>query len=178
MATEGGLGAELGRYETDNLRRRRIAFVAVPLGAVVACAGVVMVLVVGDTDAVGAMVFPALVGGLGLGAFVVGLWQAVLSVTRTDEAFILYEGGLVHSYAGRSCALSWSDIADVKDAGRDTAVHRALGGDIAYSVTLHSPVNGRRNVTITGFTDDAVRLAETVRQAALHGIRPKQSGPR
>lgn len=174
MATERDLGALLGRYETDNLRRRRIALVAVPVGAVVVGLGVSMMLLIVDVDAGGARIFPALAIGLGLGVLVVGLRQAWLSSTRTDEAFTLYEGGFVHSYAGKSWAISWDEIADVKDNGKDTALQRALGGDVQYSVTLSSRVDGRRSVTITGFTDDAVPLAETVRQAALQGILPTQ----
>lgn len=175
MAAEHELGAVLGRYETDNERRRRIAFVAVPVGVAVGCLGVLMMLVL-DVDAGGAMIFPALVGGAGFGAFVVGLCQAWLSATRTDEVFTLYEGGLVHSYGGKSWPISWAEIADIKDNGKESALHRALGIDVQYRVVLRSPVGGRRSVTISGFTDDAVRLAETVRQAAVHGIRPGRYG--
>lgn len=177
MATEHEFGVLLGRYETDNRRRRRIAFVAVPVGAVAACIGVLMLLLVVDVSSGGASIFPSLVCGFGLGAFFVGLWQARLSATRSDEAFTLYQGGLVHSYGGRSWAVSWAEMADVKNNSRDTALNRALGTDIQYSVKLHAPVDGRKSLTVTGLTHDAVRLAETVQQAALHGIPPVRRPP-
>jgi hypothetical protein len=181
MAGEHELGAALGRYEIDNRRRRRIAFVAIPVGGVVACVGVLMLLLAEASDSytAGAGAFPSIVSGIGFGSFLVGLYLARLSATRTDEAFTLHEHGFVHSYSGKTWAISWAEIADVKKNGRDNALNRALGGDVQYNVKLRSPVGGRKSVTITGLTDDAARLGETVRQAALHGIHPERdpAGP-
>ena len=172
MATERELGAVLGRYETDNRRRRKIAVIGVPAGAALTAIGMMVVLSGLGTPAIGVMVFPAFATGIGLGVFVVGVWQALLSVTRTDEAFTLHEGGFVHSYAGKSWAIAWDEIADVKDNGRDTMLQRALGGDVRYRVKLRSPVGRRRSVTITGFTTDAVELTKLVEQAVVHDVRP------
>ncbi|TKG72779.1 hypothetical protein [Prauserella endophytica] len=176
MATESELRAVLGRYPTDNRRRRRIAILATPLGAVAGCLGMLMMLLIAGNEPASAMVFPAFVTGFGLGALFAGLWQARLAATRTDEVFTLYQGGLGHAYAGTSWAVSWSDIAGVKDNGRDTAFQRALGLDVHYRVALRSPVGGRRSVTITGLTHDAVGLAEAVRQAASACSSPEVHG--
>ncbi|MFF5986695.1 hypothetical protein [Prauserella flavalba] len=176
MATEHELGAVLGRYPTDTRRRRRIALVATPLGAVTATAGLLMMLLVAGNDPAAAMIFPAFATGFGLSALCVGLWQARLAATRTGEVFTLYQGGLGQSYAGTSWAVGWGDIARVKDNGRDTAFQRALGLDVHYRIALRSPVDGRRSVTITGLTHDAVGLAEAVRQAASAYPSPEVHG--
>ncbi|MGP4014345.1 hypothetical protein [Saccharopolyspora sp. 5N708] len=177
MAAVQELGAMIERFETDNRRRRRISMVAVPLGAVAACLGVLMLLALDESASGGTRIFPSLVCGLGLGAFGVGCWQGWLSFTRPDEVFTLYEGGLVHSYAEKSWAIGWHEITKVTDNGRDNALHRALGGDISYYIKFRAPVGGRRGMSITSLTRDADWLGETVRQAAEHGNNPRPDAP-
>lgn len=163
IATEQELGAVVERFDIDNRRRRRIFIVAASVGAVIGCLGVVMLLVLGGLpDASGALVFPSLVGGVGFGVFAVGIWQGRLSYARSDEVFMLHEGGLVHAYAGRSWAISWDEITGLTDQGRDNALHRVLGGDVGYTLKLRSAVGGRRFVVINGLTEDAFRLGEIV----------------
>lgn len=175
MAAEQELGALIARYETDNQRRRKIFVVAVPLGAVAACLGALMlVLIGGSAGASGAVLLPGLVCGLGLGSCGAGIWQGWLSVTRPDEVFALYEGGLVHAYAGKSWAISWGKITKVTNQSeRYNPLGRAFGADVRYRIKLGSAVGGRRVVMITGLTNEADRLGEIVRQAAHDGVRPR-----
>jgi hypothetical protein len=174
MAAEQDLGAVIERYETDHRRRRGIAVVGVPLGAVVTCLGVLMIALIGGPDEVGgSTVFPGLVCGFGLSVLGAGIWQGLLSVTRPGEVFTLHEGGLVHAYAGKSWAVGWDEMAKVSDRGNENVVHRALGWDFYYRIKLRSAVGGRRAVVITGLTEDAMWLGEAVRQAVEDGAHPK-----
>lgn len=175
MAVEQDLGAVVKRYNTDNQRRRRICLVAVPLGLIAACVGFLMAMLVGGPAAAGGALFiPSLVMGVGLGSFLVGLWQGRLSFTRRDESFTVYEHGLVHAYSGKSWAISWDEIDKVTDNSRDNMLNRALGGDVNYSIKLRSPIGGRRYVVITGVTEDAVWLGETVEQAVHDRKHPSR----
>lgn len=173
MAAEQELGAVVGRFESDNRRRRRIFAVAVPVGAVVAClAGLSLVVVAGRGGSTAPVLLPGLVCGLALGALGTGIQQGWLSRTRRDEAFTLYEGGLVHSYAGKSWAISWDEITKVADEGRNNALYQALGAEVRCRIKLRSSVGGRRVLMITGITRDAQRLGEMVQRAVDLGTRP------
>ncbi|TDC96639.1 hypothetical protein E1292_38000 [Nonomuraea deserti] len=174
MAVVRDLGTPVKRHETDIRRRKRIFLVAVPLGVLAACLGILMVAALGGPAVTGgATVIPGVVLGMGLGAFGAGLWQGLLSVTRPDEAFTLYEGGLAHSYAGRCRAISWDEIAKVIDHSRDNLLNRALGGDVHYRVKLRCAVGGRRVLVITGLTEDAAWLGEMVEQAVWDRDHPR-----
>ncbi|GAA1950097.1 hypothetical protein [Amycolatopsis minnesotensis] len=178
MAAEQELGAVVGRFESDNRRRRRIFAVAVPVGGVVAAlTGLWFVVLAGRGGSPSLVLLPCLACGLALGALAVGIQQAWLSRTRPDEAFTLHEGGFVHSYAGKSLAISWDEIVKIANEGRDNALYRVLGADVRYRVKLRSAVGGRRVVMITGITEDALRLGGTVQHAVHHGTRPKPEAP-
>lgn len=178
MAAEQELGAVVGRFECDNRRRRRIFAVAVPVGGVVACIAALLILVVGARGGSTAPVLlPGLVCGLALGAVATGIQHGWLSRARPDEAFTLYEGGLVHSYAGKSRAISWDEIVKVNDEGRNNAFYQALGAEVRYRIKLRNAVGGRRVVMITGITRDARRLGEIVRRAVHEGTRPSPDAP-
>jgi hypothetical protein len=178
MAAEEELGAVVGRFESDNRRRRRIFAVAVPVGAVVACmTGLLLFLVAGRGGSTAPVLIPGLVCGLALGTVGTGIQQGWLSRARPDEAFTLHEGGLVHSYAGKSWAISWDEIIKVTDEGRNNALYQALGAEVRVRIKLRSPVGRRRVVMITGITQDAHRLGEIVQRAVHHGTRPSPDAP-
>jgi hypothetical protein len=166
---EQQLGEVIRRYETNNGRRGRLAVIAVLTGISIGGLGVVMLIIVDDSPQIAAGAIPSVIIGIGLGLLLVGIWLGWLFLTRSGEAFTVHEGGLVHAYAERSRAITWGEIAEVVDQGKDTVPARVLGGDVSCRIKLN---NGGRALVITGHTRDAGHLVETVRQAALHDVRP------
>ena len=171
------LGAMVGRFASDNDRRRRIFAVAVPVGGTVAFASGLLLGIVGGAGPGAPVLLPGAVCGIALGSMLAGLQHGWRSRTRRDETFTLYEGGFTHSYAGSSQTIHWGEIAKVAVESRDNALWRALGAEVRYRVKLKPTVDGRRVVMITGITLDADRLGWAVYQAVHHGDRPRPDTP-
>ncbi|PXY31408.1 hypothetical protein [Prauserella muralis] len=168
MTEDGDLGALAGRYETDNGRRGRHALVLLLLGLVVTPVSVILVLPAYGNSLVGDDVLPSVLLGCGGGLLLMGAWQGVLFLTRAGEAFELYEHGLVQVYGGKRRVARWDDVTGITDNGKDTALARALGGNVNVQVKLAQG----RGVVITGLTEDAEHLALAVRRAVEDGARP------
>lgn len=164
------LGAFIERYETDNHRRGVRALAALVGGVLVTGLGMVMFVPLragGGEPPAGAEFVPAVVLGCGLGSVLMGVLQGLRFFKRTDETFLLYEDGLVHTWSGRTQVIRWDDIAKVVDSGKDSMIARAMGGDVNCVISLKP--GGR--VVITGFTEYADRLAGAVEAAAARQAR-------
>lgn len=175
MTTEQDLGALIGRYPSDNSRRRWIFAVGTPLGAVAGLCGILMIAAFAGGETTAPVILPGLVAGLGIGAMITSLIQGWHALTRADEAFLLYEGGLVHTYGGKSRAIRWEEIKKVHDEGRGNPLYGAVGRGTCYRVRLYPGPGSRRALLITSITEGAESLGEIVRQAAMDGTRPKPS---
>ncbi|MFC4012104.1 hypothetical protein ACFOY2_33055 [Nonomuraea purpurea] len=145
------------------------------MGALAAFVGAASIVFLDSGSApAGAGVFPSMLCGAGLGAFGMGLVLGWPSITRSDEVFILYEHGLVHAYGGTSWAFGWEEMATVTiPEARENALARLLGGGVRCQIRLATAAGGGRNVVITGLSEAAEWLAETVRQAVQDGVHPK-----
>jgi hypothetical protein len=82
--------------------------------------------------------------------------------------FQLREGGLVYRRTGETRVIPWTDIRKVKENGQDNAVTRSAGWDVHCKLRL----KGGGTLLITGFTEDARTLAQTVRHAVHNGVSP------
>jgi hypothetical protein len=181
MAPERELGAFVGRFETDNMRRGLVALAGLLLGVVITGLGIVFYAIVdeaaGKMPSGGAsdpLLLPCAVFGVGLGLLLAGGLFGWQFASRRGEVFMLYEGGLVREYAGRTRIIEWDEIAkaDNNKNVKDNAFSRALGGDVSCLIKLKD--GGK--VVITGFTANAANLAKTVEIAVRDGIRPNQPG--
>lgn len=150
MATERELGAFVARYPIDHARRRTIGEVALWVGVAVTVLGILWAIgTVHDPNPVTLVV--VLAGLVVLGGAV---WADRAHGQRSDEAYTVYQGGLVHAYGGRSWAIGWEEIAGV--AGRGTVC----------LVRLVPKPGGRRAFLVTRLTRRADQLGAILRRAA------------
>lgn len=154
------LGAWEKRYPVDNGRRGRIAIVCLLLGVVVTPLSLLLAGQAYDTQAPGDDFVPSLLAGVGIGLLGVGCGVGWLFRARAGEAFDLHAGGLVHSYKNHRRAVRWSDITEVTDLGKDTALARLLGADVTVQLKLAQG----RPITITALTAEATDLVAAVRR--------------
>jgi hypothetical protein len=160
MAAE--LGELTARYVTDNRRRGRISVTTFLLGIVVTAVGVPMCVIAYQNPVSTDDLVPSFVLGAGLGLLLMGGWLGRRYFVYSGEVFELYEGGIVHAYAGKRFPISWAQIKKVANTGKDTALARAIGGDVSCRITT---TDGRA-IVITGLTEGARDLADTVTRAA------------
>jgi hypothetical protein len=160
MAAE--LGELTARSVTDNRRRGRIAMIIFLLGVVVTAIGVPMCVITYQNSVSTDDLVPSFVLGCGLGLLLMGGWMGRRYFAYSGEVFELYEGGIVHAYAGKRFPVSWAQIKKVASTGKDTALARAMGGDVSCRITTTEG----RTILITGLTEGARDLAEAVTRAA------------
>lgn len=171
MANESELGAFVARYPTDLALRRRVGEAALWVGLALTVLGILWAIgTVRDPSPVTLVV--VLAGLVVLGAAV---WADRAHGMRTDEAYTLYQGGLVHAYGGRTWVIGWDDIARVvclMPSGRryinrpDGPVRSGFGWDAVYRVKLAPSAGGRRALLITHLTEKADQLGAILRRAA------------
>lgn len=163
------LGTFIQRYETDNHRRGVRALVTGIVGVLVTGLGIGMYALVLpsmlDGSLVGgAAVVPAAVLGVGVVSLMAAIVHGKRFFTRAQESFSVYQYGLVHAHSGQTRVIRWDEIAKVVTRDNDKPAARALAGDLSCTITVK---NGSR-VVITGFTDRADRLADSVEAATAH----------
>ncbi|UED85858.1 hypothetical protein [Streptomyces profundus] len=165
------LGAVREEFRTDSGKRAVVGWSALALGAVAVAVGVPLLLGQADEarEGFGPTLIPGLLLGVGLAGLVVGgvrVWQAV---SRPGESFALREHGLVHHHAEERTAVFWEDVARVRD-------QRARGPELLGS-DVHCRIDARDggSMLITGYTEEARRLADAVAEAVGGGDRGRAS---
>lgn len=166
--TERTLGRFVRNHPVDNRRRGRVALVALLFGVALSGAGIP--LLISEFGAGGQYRVSGIVMGLGLVGLGLGTVGG-LRALRRDEVYQLREGGLVYKRPGRTRLVRWEDIRKVRDGGQDRLLSRWAGWDVHCVLR----VRGGRGLLITGFTEDAGRLAYLVERAVHNGQRPPPS---
>lgn len=109
----------------------------------------------------GVDVVPSVLLGCGIGLLLMGGWRGWLFLSRSGEAFELYEGGLVHSYRDTRRVVRWDDVTGLNDYSKDTALARVFGGDVSIRLKLRQG----KPVHINGIVERAEHLTMKIREA-------------
>ncbi|GCD97902.1 DnaJ C-terminal domain-containing protein [Embleya hyalina] len=169
---ERELGAFIRNHPTDNARRGRVAVVALLVGLTLAAVAVPSTISVFTEDP-GAAQFVGLLWGGAL----IGLWGGISgglrTVRRHDEVFVLREGGLVCRWTGGLRVLPWTAIRCVADHGQRHILARAMGWDVHLVLRLR----GGGRLVLTGYTQDADRLAARIEAAVAAISAPDREPP-
>lgn len=155
------LGEVVSRHKVDNSRRGTVAIVGAVVGVVATAIAVPLLISAFDYEpgaSTSRGVFPGLVAGVGL----IGLWLAIANgigyLTRRDEEFVVREHGLVHRRGEREVAVPWGNIHSIRDDSR------SYGSSFGWNVYVRIRVKGGPRLLITGFAENAERLARAVRR--------------
>ncbi|MEU7178899.1 MULTISPECIES: hypothetical protein [Streptomyces] len=157
---ERALGVFISNHPTDNARRGRVAIGVLLVGLAFAAAATPMTFAIFAERA-----HAVRLTGLLWGAALIGIYGGVSNGLRTlrrhGEIFVLREQGLVYRRTGETRVLPWTAIRGVVERGQDHALGRLMGWDVHTVIRIR---DGKR-LLLTGYTEDAARLAITIRTA-------------
>ncbi|MBB1254653.1 hypothetical protein H3146_14965 [Streptomyces sp. OF3] len=158
----------MSRHPTSNPNSPVLAWAAIVLGALVLPVGIADW---NDTVANGGGArAAALTVGLPLGMLIAGPVALVLIRRHRDEVFVLYQRGFTCRRGQNLRVIGWDEITKVRNHQEyaTNRVRRMLGYDVWCRVRTRS----HGTLLITGFTEDAAKLADTIERRFL-----QQSGP-
>lgn len=164
---EQELGGFVRRHQTDVARHGRTGIISLVIGVAASAVAVPIVIQTFEDSSSGTF------AGLVVGAALLCLWSGITNglryTSRHGEVYTVREGGLVHRRTGESArVIPWESIRKVSDSGQNNAISAAMGWDVHCRIKVRE---GKR-LLLTGFTEDAAELSQTIQRAVTQGTRP------
>ncbi|MFI8437387.1 hypothetical protein ACIGJO_27335 [Streptomyces sp. NPDC079020] len=160
---ERALGAFISSHPTDNARRGRVAISVLLVGLVFVAIAVPVTFAVFSENGDGTQFAGVLWGGAVIGVYG-GVSNGLRTLRRHGEVFVLCEDGLVYRRTGETRVLPWTAIGSVVERGQGHALGRLMGWDV-HSVIR---IQGGGRLLLTGYTQDAARLAGVIRTSVVN----------
>lgn len=166
----GGLGQRVGSHWVDTGRRWRQGIGFTTVGAAIMAVGIPLAVMSLDDPDYPVGPLPAVLLGLGLALFVVGLIRFGQSLLRPDERFDVHERGFAHVTRRRTLPVRWDQIAGLREIGDPHAggLRGSLGVDYRCVVKVRDGSSVKFN-TLTMNADVLVRTIDEHRPADRTG---------